>query len=224
MDGKVWFLTTSDAPARVGVLAQGIDVTTGKSAAPLLVSRSVSVRGMAAGDGALWIGDTVNSKVYRLDLRTKHVATYAIGGSVDDLAFADGYLWVLDEEGGTLTRLAARDGARTKFPLDTAGTLSSLGVGGGYVWITDDTGGVVWRVPTDLSSVRSIAVGARPDDVVYASGNVWVANYGDGTVSKVDPGLAQETARYPVGIQPRALAAANGTVWVVGDLPGSNTS
>jgi DNA-binding beta-propeller fold protein YncE len=71
---------------------------------------------------------------------------------------------------------------------------------------------------------RAIPVGARPDDVAYADGNVWVASYGDGTVSKVNPGLAQEIARYPVGIQPRALAAANGTLWVVGDLPGSNTS
>jgi DNA-binding beta-propeller fold protein YncE len=88
------------------------------------------------------------------------------------------------------------------------------------VWITDDTLDIVWRVSTDLNEVTSIPVGARPDDVAYADGNVWVANYGDGSVSKVDPGLAQELMRYPVGIHPRALAAANGKLWVVGDVFG----
>jgi DNA-binding beta-propeller fold protein YncE len=71
---------------------------------------------------------------------------------------------------------------------------------------------------------RAIPVGARPDDVAYADGNVWVASYGDETVSKVDPGLAQETARYPIGIRPRALAVANGEVWVAGNLLGLDLS
>jgi streptogramin lyase len=127
--------------------------------------------------------------------------------------------WVIDGTTGMLTRVAPGDGRTTRRSLNTAGDLSSVATGGGYAWITDDTLDVVWRVSQDLH-VTSIPVGARPDDVVYANGNVWVANYDDGSVSKVDPGLAQELMRYPVGIRPRALAAANGKVRVVGDVFG----
>ena len=63
---------------------------------------------------------------------------------------------------------------------------------------------VVWWVSKDFN-VTSIPVGARPDDVVYANGIVWVATYDDGSVSKVDPCLAQELTKYPVGIRFRAL-------------------
>jgi class 3 adenylate cyclase len=226
--GKVWFLVhPHDDPVAEGALAQSIDPRTGERAKPSLISRDISlgnprgdVRGMASGDGALWIGDTFNGKVYRFDLRTRRVKPYSVGGSIDDLAFGGGYVWVIDGTTGMLTRVAPRDGQTTRRSLNTAGDLSSIATGGGKVWITDDTLDIVWRVSTDLNEVTSIPVGARPDDVAYADGNVWVANYGDGSVSKVDPGLAQELMRYPVGIHPRALAAANGKLWVVGDVFG----
>jgi class 3 adenylate cyclase len=232
-DGRVWFLAPRK-PSNAGsqgalnnVFAQGIDLTTAKRVAPIRVDLGFSMgeeRGFAAGDGALWIGDTINGKIYRLDLGTDRVRPYAIDGSVDDLAFGDGYVWVVDALDNTITRIDPRSGRTKSAPLNQSATLNSIGVGGGYLWITDDAGGEVWRVSVDLRSVRAITVGARPDDVVYAGGIVWVANYGDETVSKVDPGLAQETARYPIGIRPRALAVADGKVWVAGNLLGIDYS
>jgi class 3 adenylate cyclase len=232
-DGRVWFLAPRK-PSNAGsqgaensVFAQGIDLTTAKRAAPIRVDRGFSMgeeRGFAAGDGALWIGDTINGKIYRLDLGTERVKPYAILGSVDNLAFGDGYVWVVDALDNTITRIDPRGGRTKSAPLNQSATLNSIAVGGGYIWITDDAGGEVWRVSVDLRSVRAITVGARPDDVMYAGDFVWVANYGDETVSKVDPGLAQETARYPVGIRPRALAVAGGKVWVAGNLLGIDYS
>jgi class 3 adenylate cyclase len=232
-DGRVWFLAPR-RPSNAGnqgamnsVFAQGIDLTTGKRAVPIRVGSRFSMgeeRGFSAGGGALWTGDTINGKVYRLDLRTERVRRYTIEGSVDDLAFGDGFVWVIDALDNRITRVDPRNG-RTKWaPLNESGTLNSIGVGGGYVWITDATEGEVWRVSMDLRTVKSIPVGVRPEDVVYADAAVWVANYGDGTVSKVDPGLGIETAKYPVGIQPRALAVANGKVWVAGFIVGIELS
>jgi streptogramin lyase len=131
---------------------------------------------------------------------------------------------VIDALSNRIICLDPHNGTSASAPLNESGTLNSIGVGGGYVWVTDDTGGAVWRVSLDLRTVRSIAVGARPDDVVYADGSVWVANYGDESVSKVDPGLAQEIEGYPIGIRPRALAVANGEVWVAGNLLGLDLS
>lgn len=45
---------------------------------------------------------------------------------------------------------------------------------------------------------------------VYANGVVWVANYSDESVSKVNPSLLVQAVSYPVGIYPRAVAVADG--------------
>jgi DNA-binding beta-propeller fold protein YncE len=60
-------------------------------------------------------------------------------------------------------------------------------VGGGKVWITDANNGLPWGIAEDLGARESIPVGDRPLGVAYSGGTVWVANYGSGTVSRVDP-------------------------------------
>ena len=71
---------------------------------------------------------------------------------------------------------------------------------------------------TDLQSIRATAVGSGPDDVVYANGVLWVANYDDESVSKVNPSLLVQAVSYPVGIYPQAVAVTDGKVWVVGNV------
>ena len=226
--GKVWVFVPAAGseipdlnavqPPR-GQYAQGVDLTTHRWTPRLLVGHDLQVAGFVAGQGALWIGNSADGKVYRLDLRTGRVTPYATHGNIDDLAFGDGYVWAMDRAGTAVTRIDPKTRATKPAPLNGSGTLSSIGVGGGYVWITDDTDDEVWRMSTDMRSVRAITVGDRPDDVVYAAGAVWVANYGDETISKVEPGLAEQIATYPVGIRPRYLAVSDGEIWVGGDIP-----
>jgi class 3 adenylate cyclase len=224
-DGSVWFLVSDSLSRPDGTYAEGIGLTTRK-VAKIPIDRQVVVlnmRALAAGDGALWTANDLTSTVYRLDLQTHHVKRYPVKGSADDLAFGQGFVWVIDTAGSTLTRLDRRGGSRKSITLNQAGTLSSIAVGGGYVWVTDDTADVVWRVSTDMTSVKSFSVGSRPDDVAYEDGSVWVANYDDATVSKVNAIVGSQVA-YPVGIRPRALAVDDGQVWVAGNIVGVDIS
>jgi YVTN family beta-propeller protein len=43
---------------------------------------------------------------------------------------------------------------------------------------------------------------------------VWVANAGDGTVSRIDPRTARVVATIQVGHRPQGVAVAGGAVWV----------
>jgi hypothetical protein len=57
-----------------------------------------------------------------------------------------------------------------------------------------------------------IKVGKDPQDVAFTSGNVWVANLKDGTVTRVDT-KTDKTRSIKAGGAPSAVAAGAGSIW-----------
>jgi virginiamycin B lyase len=81
------------------------------------------------------------------------------------------------------------------------------------------------RSPAAASSAADhrvrVAVGAGPKDVIYALGSLWVTNFNDGTVSRVDPVAARVVATIPVGQGPITALEAGNAIWVANYLGGS---
>lgn len=86
-------------------------------------------------------------------------------------------------------------------------------------------GGVAWRVlpiggpePTATGLPRhvkaAIRVGEAPGAVAVDGSSVWVANSGDGTVSRIDATTNQVIATIDVGARPTHLTADSNGVWV----------
>jgi YVTN family beta-propeller protein len=86
-------------------------------------------------------------------------------------------------------------------------------------------GGVAWRFlpmgdpqPTATGLPRhvqaAIRVGKAPDAVAAEGSAVWVANSGDGTVSRIDSATNRVIATIDVGGPPTHLTAESGAVWV----------
>jgi len=65
--------------------------------------------------------------------------------------------------------------------------------------------------------VDTIPVGDGPMGVAVGFGSVWVADHGDGTVSRIDPGTNRVAATIRVGHGPGHVAAGYGSVWVTDD-------
>jgi YVTN family beta-propeller protein len=80
------------------------------------------------------------------------------------------------------------------------------------VWVTADNG--VSRIEPFTSSVTTLQVGRAPKGVAYGAGAVWVANGGDGTVSRIDPATGRLVATIRVGSSPAGIAVGAGYVWV----------
>ena len=57
---------------------------------------------------------------------------------------------------------------------------------------------------------EGIAVGGRPTAVAVGEGSVWVANFDEQTVSRVDPVTMKEVTRIPAGGAPTGQAAPSG--------------
>jgi YVTN family beta-propeller protein len=68
------------------------------------------------------------------------------------------------------------------------------------------------RLPRHVQA--AIGVGEAPSAVLVAGGSVWVANGGDGTVSRIDPATNRLIATIGVGPHPARLTADSGAVWV----------
>lgn len=73
--------------------------------------------------------------------------------------------------------------------------------------------------PTAGRLVTQVPLRAGPGAMIAAAGSLWVADPGDGSVSRVDPDRVRQVV--DVGSQPSAMAAAGGSVWVANTLSGT---
>jgi YVTN family beta-propeller protein len=108
---------------------------------------------------------------------------------------------------------------------------SGVAVGVGAVWVANLLDDTVLRIEGRLQSdsslsqwetlevVARIPVGQGPSDIAVGEGAVWVANYLDGTVSRIDPATNAVAEAFPVGRWPDHVAVGEGSVWVTLDPP-----
>jgi YVTN family beta-propeller protein len=62
--------------------------------------------------------------------------------------------------------------------------------------------------------VARVPVGSRPAGIAIGAGGVWVANGGDGTVTRIDPATNEVVVTITVGGAPVGIAVSGETVWV----------
>jgi YVTN family beta-propeller protein len=76
-------------------------------------------------------------------------------------------------------------------------------------------------ISDDGSLHDAVPVGQSPSGITYGAGSIWVANTGDGTVSRIDPHSHAVTQTIPVHAQPVAIAVTQHDVWVANSGDGS---
>jgi YVTN family beta-propeller protein len=65
-----------------------------------------------------------------------------------------------------------------------------------------------------IPGVTVIPVGSLPCASAPGAGAMWVTNYGDGTLSRIDPATNRVTGTFPVGTNPCGVAYLDGHLWV----------
>jgi YVTN family beta-propeller protein len=177
-----------------------------------------SYDGVVARSGELFLGrtDLGALSLAKFSPRTRALRGSAHIGQAGDHGLVDGLgaIWISDRADNTVSEVVPRS-------MKVAGTAAvvdpgAVTAGDGKVWVTDEIHGQLWYlVPERLNLVQPpVAVGNRPAGVAFGYGFVWVANYGDGTVSKVDPTTKRVIKRIKVGAHVSSIAAGAGKVWV----------
>jgi YVTN family beta-propeller protein len=91
----------------------------------------------------------------------------------------------------------------------------------------DRGGGGVFGVPGSVvvldansgGAVDAIEVGSDPVAIAFGHGSIWVANYGDGTISRIDP-ESRDVIRTIGVASPVDLAVSQNAIWVAGGIDG----
>jgi YVTN family beta-propeller protein len=189
------------------------------------VVRAVSV-GMepgplAAGRGAVWVGNVDDQTLSRIDPRTRAVTkTFPLDGTPTGVAAGPHGIWVAYGRLGSVARVDPAFGSVGE-PLHVAGRGYSYGTADGAVadgsvgvWVVfgDST---IARLSDDGTRVLERGhVGSQPVAIELNPSAIWVANGGGDSISEIDPQTAQEVATVNVARRPRGIALGADAIWV----------
>ena len=181
------------------------------------------VRGMAYGDGSLWVtdGNAGARKVTEIDPRGGPKRSILLSRRPAWMTWSDDYgdLWTGDFEGGTVSRLhAASERKRTYTAV--ANNPGYLLVEADSVWVGD------WDIP-DLVRLPAVGSGAsrrvhlpvhvRPAGVTTlaaGAGAIWATVPDDHAVWQIDPKAPGHPTRIPLRFYPWGVAVSDDGIWV----------
>jgi YVTN family beta-propeller protein len=171
--------------------------------------------GIAASPGAIWVANSGEGTVDRIDPTTNQVvASIVLAGRPLLMTYGGGAVWVSNTAQQAVARI---DPVTNKVValITVGGGPSGVAFGEGSVWVTNFLSDTVSRIdPASNKVIRTLKVGTGPVFVQVGFGSVWVVNQNDSSVSRIDPRSASVLAVIPVGRVPLGLTMDDQDLWV----------
>ena len=221
-----YLLVRDEAPASVAVVPPAliaVDPATNRVVASIPVgSRPVTV---AAGAGAIWVGDARDGTVTQVDPETKTaVKTIGVGAPVVDLATGAGGVWAATGGFGEVVRIEPELGVvADRIPLGdpddpVVPSATAIGVGDGRVWVAvGNVNGLARIDPSSGATVAAIEVGrASVLQVAVGDGAVWATTIAS-RAKRIEASSARETAEFYAGTWVDPIALGGNAVWIGGE-------
>jgi DNA-binding beta-propeller fold protein YncE len=201
------------------------------SAGPAAPIASIPVgngpEGIAAGGDAIWVANSQDDTLMRIDPRTNQPVgkPLTVGADPDGVAVGSGVAWVSSFGEGTLQRIDGRD---PKAPVPGAAEpigkgAEGVALGKQLVWAVSSKDDTVVRF--DRASGQRVGapvgVGDEPIGVFVGANGVWVTNTRDATVTRIDAATSEVLGTFKTGAEPRGVVEADGSVWIANS--GDNT-
>src|SRR6266540_2224596 len=222
--GSVWVVTGIDntlvhMDARTGGVLETLRLPSGSAATSYALAVSKG--------GTLWV--VSGNRLLRID---PHSGAIVPGrrskghGSLTDVEVGAGAVWVADLS-QVVARISAATGSTTG-AADLGVIPSALTVGYGSVWVAVPQPGRVWRVAiwrlepqtvrvTETISLAKLRHYAPTLGIASGMGSIWLTNFADGTLQRVDPATSTVLATIRVGGHPYGVAVGKQRVWVTVD-------
>ena len=223
----------SDHVPALGSGVAAIDASTGRLAS--LTETDAAPSNVAIGEGAIWVLNTEDTTISRIDPKTRKVVKrFGIGGVPSDIAAGAGALWVGKgggpENNGTvsisrvdprtyrITRTVRLPDAANGSQWPTVG-FPGIAVGAGAIWaINPDQ--TISRIDPRTGG-RVATVDARASTIAAGDAGVWFVDADRSAVTRIDPSTNRVGQTIPVGANVLlGLAVGAGSVWATGENEG----
>jgi YVTN family beta-propeller protein len=175
-----------------------------------------SPSGVAVGEGGVWVANTGDETVTRLDPRTgaQEGRPIPVGEDPGAIGVGGGAIWVANYGDGTVSRIdPATNTAGAPIPVGRGPT--DIAVGGGIVWVATELDRVA-RLDTETGRPAGGPVRVKSGgSLAIGGGRLWVTDREDETIRSIDTkSNVVVDAPIPIGASPADLAVGPRFVWV----------
>jgi DNA-binding beta-propeller fold protein YncE len=181
--------------------------------------------GLAYASGSLWVANTVQRQVARVEPDAEPTALIPVGASPNAIVAAQDVVWVAartERGGGLVARIdAGSNSVDHTIPLDHPPTGLAITPDGGTVWVATPADRAVRRIDTGTLRVdEPIELPETPDQAAYGDGAVWVTSTKGNTVMRI-VAAGSKSKPIPVGNGPGGIAFGAERVWVANGRDGT---
>src|SRR2546426_4989392 len=212
---SIWLLLVMVTIVSIGCANDGLSANPSASANPSGPAQALIAVGQrpgvpVAGEGAVWVPNTGDGTVSRIDPRSNRVvATLRIG---NQLAF---YQRDCEAKGSVHSFMG------TSFHVRDCDLPSALAVGAGALWVLKNDEQMVLRVdPRNEHVVARVALDFVPFDMTATDNAVWITGYWVDQLVRVDPKTNQVVARLTLPDGASGIAVSDQAVWVASTIAG----
>jgi len=174
-------------------------------------------RGIAVGEGGVWLADFDRDQVFEIDPDTgkRKGDPVRVGKSPTSIAVGEGYVWVVASGDNVLQRIDPDDHEVSGAPIEFGIGGGDIAVGEGSVWVADSGNDAILRIDPEKNRVAAtIEVPAGVgDDIAVGEGYVWVTGESfEPSLTRIDAKSGRVVGGGPVQIA-GSIAAGEGFGW-----------
>ena len=201
-----------------------VDIDIPVSEAGAALTENDKYRGIAVGEGAVWVPDMGSSTIYKVDPDSNKVVLKIhtdIFGGQGSIGVGAGAIWVVtfDNHDKTLTRYNSKSGAeeaKIALPYPCRGVT----VGNGYVWVTAASRKELYRIDPLTNRIASTTMLHGASHIVASGeGSIWIAYDTEGLVERIDAKTGDVAATIKTGPTDMEsdgdIATGGGFIWVI---------
>jgi YVTN family beta-propeller protein len=180
--------------------------------------------GIVIRQGIVWVANAGDATITKIDEASGHVIgkiTYANHSeAAAPIAVWQDALWVGDSRAGTLDELDPATGKMLGAPIHLGGQPCAVTAVAGSLWVGNFNGTITRIVAHPAAGGGSqftpstIQVPSGPKRMTGSGSNLWVANYAEGSVTRLDANTGAVLATVTVGGHPGAINAFQGGLWI----------
>src|SRR4029453_11143168 len=176
--------------------------------------------GIAVGDGALWVADSIGAALLRIDPVSERVEAVPLAGLPSGVAYTPEAVWVSVAPNAVVR--VDPDGPNVVLTQPVGHGHRSVVAAFGSVWVANHLDGTVTRIePSTGRAEATVAGGKGPGALVSAGGSLWVANEFDDAIASIDPDTNGIDRTVPVGGAAASLASGEDGLWLARGAPAS---